>query len=123
MVDFSKLMDQSPEERQAERERIDRDFQERNLFMISSRQAIIQECSKRIEILSAWEATFIESMVQKSETLDRISRLMGGELSCLSDAQVSKLSSIHARISSVAKEDSGLIEPKKRMQYPSNRMR
>lgn len=122
MIDFTKLMNRTPEESRAAREKLDIEFREKTRSLVASRMAIIRTCALQTDALSSWEAQFVESMVSKSEAVDRVTQMIGGELSYLSDSQVSKLSSIHSRLSSSIKEDSGLIETKKRTQYPRNRM-
>jgi len=96
MIDFKKLMDQTPEEREAVQARAAEEFAQRTREVIARRTAQIQALEADDAALNAWERDFVSDMSYKATTYD-IAGWLGGNLATLSDKQAENLDRLHAK--------------------------
>lgn len=99
MIDFSKLIHRTPEEKEAariERERQDQEYLERLDRLADERVAQVNALVELMPKLTSWEQDFVKSMHYLATTFDMSGKL-GGELGTLSDKRLSSLNKIVAK--------------------------
>jgi hypothetical protein len=96
MLDFKKLLSQTPEERAEQAKRRDEEFEQRMQEVTLRRQAQVQSMQK-LEGLTEWEQNFVSSMVRLAQEVDPISGVVGRKLAYLSDPRIDSFDKLVAR--------------------------
>lgn len=95
MIDFTKLLNTSPEQREADRQAQYAEFTARTNATIVARLAMLEDIANSSRLLNEWETGFFESLQRKAKAFDVVGRIPGGCLADLSDSQVKHLESLH----------------------------
>lgn len=96
MVDFTKLLNQTPEEREAARNEAQAEFDERIGRLINTRLRQVEDLQK-LQGLGEWEERFVDSMRRIAEQHDPITGKVGGKLAYLTDSQAASFDKLVAR--------------------------
>jgi hypothetical protein len=96
MVDFTKLLNQTPEEREAARNEAQAAFHERIGRLINTRLRQVEDLQK-LQGLGEWEERFVDSMRRIAEQHDPITGRAGGNLAFLTDTQVTSFEKLVAK--------------------------
>jgi hypothetical protein len=97
MVDFAALLNRTPEESKAIAEKMRADFVAQMEKLVADRIQLLDDIEMNTSHLSVWELQFVQDLQRKAKVPDLISGQIGGTLSCLTDRQVERLTSIHTK--------------------------
>ena len=116
MVDFSKLLNRTPEERAHDQERVLEAYlalakRERDLVTLRSEQ-IGKLLSPGVS-LSQWERQFVESLARRGEDFDLVSQTTGGRLARLSERELHIFEELVADLATQVMTDHREIDPRR----------
>lgn len=120
MIDFKKLMNRTPEEKEADRLAIEARYAEMEsveLAKIATRSAQVVALHEGNYPLDAFERKFISSLQYKATTFDMTGR-EGGNLAFLSDKQMEILNRLAAKHLPASEEQPEADVPAKRAPRP-----
>ena len=95
-IDWDAIRNKTPEQRAAEREAADAEFEAKILQTIDARKAMVSALLANIGAIPEKDAKFVRSLEIKSTIYDRYGR-MGGELADLSEKQVAYLDGLYRK--------------------------
>ena len=104
MVDFKKLLSQTPEERAQIREKMDQEYAQEVQKTIDERTAMVRALHENTEGFTPDQSRFVDSLVRMAEDKDVYSRQVGGQLLTLSEKQVRYLNDLY-RAQTPAKQE------------------
>lgn len=120
MVDFAKLLNRTPEEKEASRLAIEENYaqmERAELEKIATRSACVLALHEGNFLMDAFERKFISSLQYKATTYDMSGR-EGGHLATLSEKQMDILDRLAAKHLPAPDDQPGAATPAKRAPRP-----